>query len=148
MANKKLELLNERFGKLTVTEFMGTDKKGTIWKCLCDCGKEKIACGHLLKRGSIKSCGCLGRGGPKRDLTGKKFGKLIVIRPVVYTEGIRKGKNYWFCKCDCGGTIITLGSNLTNGNTKSCGCLRRESFIKIFSRRPVHIINFKTGEVR
>ena len=56
------------------------------------------------------------------DLTGKKFGKLTVIKRV----GTNKHKRLlWFCKCDCGKTKVVQGDRLKNGKTKSCGCLRK-----------------------
>ena len=67
------------------------------------------------------------------DLTGKKFGKLKVIR----REGSHLGVATWFCECECGGTAIVTGSNLRQGNTKSCGCLVKESAqdrIKVINR--------------
>lgn len=82
------------------------------------------------------------------DLTGQRFGRLIAIRQVIYTEGIRKGRGYWFCQCDCGKTTITSTNCLRRGHTTSCGCYRRSLFIKRFPRRPIFIVNFKTGEVR
>lgn len=46
---------------LTVLEQAGLDKESrTLWRCLCDCGKEKIIVGKLLKNGSVVSCGCYG----------------------------------------------------------------------------------------
>lgn len=30
------------------------------------------------------------------------------------------------CKCDCGNEIEVIGQNLKNGNTKSCGCYRKQ----------------------
>lgn len=58
------------------------------------------------------------------DLSGKKFNKLFVIERV---ENNRHGKSQWRCRCDCGNEIIAVGSSLSSGNTKSCGCLKRES---------------------
>lgn len=55
------------------------------------------------------------------DRTGSRFGRLIVKRFV------GKASNWvgiWECVCDCGKTITALSSNLTSGNTKSCGCLK------------------------
>lgn len=58
------------------------------------------------------------------NLTGDRFGRLTVLNRV----GKDKYNNVmWECKCDCGKTIITRGSNLRNGKTKSCGCLHIES---------------------
>lgn len=58
---------------------------------------------------------------------GDRFGKLTVLEETTKEE--RKnpaGRNYW-CQCDCGNKIIVYGHNLKTGNTKSCGCLNRES---------------------
>lgn len=61
----------------------------------------------------------------RKDLTGERFGKLIVIRfegYKVFNDGHKRSK--WFCKCDCGKEITVMGGALTSGNTKSCGCSR------------------------
>lgn len=55
-----------RFGRLTVYERTSdyVSPKGqheTRWLCICDCGKEKIAKSGDLKKGRVKSCGCLKR---------------------------------------------------------------------------------------
>lgn len=55
------------------------------------------------------------------DITGKRYGKLVAIRP---TEERRFGKVVWECKCDCGNTRYVASSELQNGHVKSCGCLR------------------------
>jgi len=53
-------LLGQRFGLLVVAEYAGLshDKKAT-WKCICDCGVEKVILSRSLKFGSSKSCGCV-----------------------------------------------------------------------------------------
>lgn len=114
------DLTGKRFGLLTVQEYLGNSK----WKCKCDCGNETIVDTRNLNSGKTKSCGCL-RGKnlkgntrnmpPKVDLTGKRFGKLTVIK---YIKG---GK--WECQCDCGNTCIVDTRNLNSGHTRSCGCL-------------------------
>lgn len=55
--NQKKKLLNKKFNKLKVIEFV--DKKGTeyYWKCLCECGNTKITRGHSLLN-NMYSCGC------------------------------------------------------------------------------------------
>ena len=55
------------------------------------------------------------------NLTGKRFGKLVVIKTAGKTKN---GAYLWQCKCDCGNEIIANVGNLKNGHTKSCGCLR------------------------
>ena len=54
-----------------------------------------------------------------KDLTGQRFGKLIVIERV---EGVKP--TTWLCKCDCGKFVKVHRNNLISGATKSCGCLR------------------------
>ena len=58
------------------------------------------------------------------DMTGKKYGRLTVLRK----EGVYKGHDtLWFCKCQCGNSTIVRGSYLRNGHTKTCGhCIRYE----------------------
>lgn len=57
--------------------------------------------------------------GYKIDLSGQKFGKLIVLR---YSHNDKRRKSYWLCRCECGNEVIVSGSNLKSGNTSSCGC--------------------------
>ena len=61
------------------------------------------------------------------DLTGKRFGRLTVIKRVANN---RNNKVMWLCKCDCGKETTVIGSLLYTGRTKSCGCLTREATIK------------------
>ena len=57
------------------------------------------------------------------DLTGQRFGRLVVIERV---PGRMYGKHVgWLCACDCGGTVTTIGGSLRRGAVNSCGCLRR-----------------------
>lgn len=57
------------------------------------------------------------------DLIGRKYERLTVISP----DGRnRHGEMLWLCKCECGNSKVTRGSNLKRGCTKSCGCLSRE----------------------
>lgn len=60
-----------------------------------------------------------------KDITGLKFGRLLVLEKVGFTEKPRWV--IWRCKCDCG-NICDVTSNLLLDNKKrSCGCLRIES---------------------
>ena len=62
-----------------------------------------------------------------RDLTGQKFGKLLVIKRAdnrVYNNG--KERVCWQCLCDCGNTKIVSRDDLVSGFVKSCGCFRKE----------------------
>ncbi len=58
------------------------------------------------------------------NLAGRRFGRLVVI----CRSTITKDRNAWWnCKCDCGQTIDTRSNSLRRGDTKSCGCLHRET---------------------
>lgn len=47
---------------MTVLEFAGINEKGrSLWLCECDCGNKKVVVGTELKRGKVKSCGCMSR---------------------------------------------------------------------------------------
>lgn len=58
------------------------------------------------------------------DLTGERFGRLVVV------ERAEKKGDYtnarWLCKCDCGNYVDVLGTTLRRGESKSCGCYRRD----------------------
>ena len=54
--------VGERFGRLTVIEDCGPKNV----KCVCDCGKTKIAHRKYLRNGDTQSCGCLHRDGMKK----------------------------------------------------------------------------------
>lgn len=49
----------EKYGRLTVLEEAGRTNSGRLkFKCLCDCGNEKIAESSNIERGTTSSCGC------------------------------------------------------------------------------------------
>lgn len=59
-----------------------------------------------------------------KDLIGKKFGRLTVIkRSYPNTE---LGNAIWLCRCDCGKEKVIDGNSLRRGLTRSCGCLNIE----------------------
>ena len=68
----------------------------------------------------------------KIDLTGQRFGKLVVIKEGKHhVQKSGKKITTWDCICDCGGHINVLTNSLRNGNTQSCGCLKKEAGKKI-----------------
>ena len=111
------DITGQRFGKLTTIR--PTEKrinKCVVWECLCDCGNRIEVITNSLTTGNTKSCGCL----KYDDLTGKRFGKLVVLNEA---EKIgMSGKSRWDCLCDCGKQTTVFSTALKSGNTKSCGC--------------------------
>ena len=60
-----------------------------------------------------------------KDMTGKRFGKLLVIK---YShQNPKTFRTYWLCKCECGNKTIVSQSHLHIGKTKSCGCLIKQN---------------------
>ena len=121
--NKNNDLVGKKIGKLTVIE--KTDKKNSsgeyLWKCICDCGKIKYAEGSNLRRGKIKSCGCL-LYKTKVELSGQRFGKLLVLKES--NQRINNHEVLWECLCDCGNKTLVKTNHLISGHTLSCGCLK------------------------
>ena len=120
------DLTGLRIGKLTVLGKSGNKAKdgNPLWRCQCECGRKiETTKRRLLKRrlltGNTRSCGC-GKKPPLKDWVGKRFGMLTVMSYV----GKENGFHLWRCRCDCGKEVDVRQSNLQNGWTKSCGCLR------------------------
>ena len=125
------QLEGKHFGRLTpIKRAYQVDKqqrKRCVWECRCDCGKTTTVSENALKVGATQSCGCLHREIASfrglRDLTGKKFGRLVVV----CREGQQgDGPVYWRVHCDCGQEKTVRGTALTGALTQSCGCLQRE----------------------
>lgn len=114
------QYLHQKFGQLLIIKVI---KEGgqTKFRCKCDCRKEITNIASNVLRGVSRTCG---HTHDRINLTGRKFGKLTVIK-----LGDRKPLSgyqlYWLCKCDCGNEKEILGSNLKLGLIKSCGCLLR-----------------------
>ena len=63
----------------------------------------------------------------KKDLIGKRFGKLVVLYQTEdYVNPQGKHSSRWHCICDCGNEIDVTGTHLKNGNSLSCGCYRNQ----------------------
>ena len=60
----RIPLEGMTFGLLTVLRHVGSDYNGSAYLCRCKCGGEKVCSGRTLRRGKIRSCGCL-KPGPK-----------------------------------------------------------------------------------
>lgn len=59
------------------------------------------------------------KGNAFKNLSDKRFGKLIALYPVNKTKD---NKWQWLCKCDCGNYTLVRGNYLSSGHTLSCGC--------------------------
>jgi len=116
------DLTGQKFGTVNVIS-QANDKisengcRTIMWNCVCDCGNHFVTSSSSLK--NLKTCRkCMGE-----DLTGKKFGRLTVLR----RGGYKGREKLWWCQCDCGSAEkLIYGKYLKNGKTKSCGCYSSE----------------------
>lgn len=58
-----------------------------------------------------------------KDISGRRYGKLVAIKP---TGETKNGRKIWLCQCDCGNTKTTTVTMLNSGKTSSCGCYKIE----------------------
>lgn len=165
--NRIKDLTGQKFGRLTVLYkdendyFTKGGNKIYQWICQCDCGTILSVERNKLKSGHTQSCGCLhaeklgmdideyrlkysslkGNTGILKDLTGKKFGKLTVLRR---DEKSSSKCLKWVCKCECGSIVSVSRNNLNSGHTRSCGCIDSVGESKISNILNEFHINFKT----
>jgi hypothetical protein len=57
------------------------------------------------------------------DLTGRTFGKWIVLPRGGFESNYRNGN--WLVQCECGRLRHIAGEDLLNGRSSSCGCVSR-----------------------
>lgn len=134
----------QRYGRLMAicpTELRSASGE-IVWKCVCDCENVIYVSGGNLQNGNTQSCGCLGKesrhknglkAGPEngkrniKDLTGRVFGRLLVLRRSKYRPQTTYRNINWLCRCSCNRYTIVSSGDLRNKSTQSCGCLNREN---------------------
>lgn len=117
----------DRFGYLSLINKVdrpieSKSKRNSFWLCECVCGKKIVRDATSLRFSNNSSCGCKNNNKLK-DLTGQRFGRLVVLSRDIDKERKenRKGAS-WKCKCDCGKETSASCGSLLSGTTKSCGC--------------------------
>lgn len=150
LSRPRMDLIGQRFGRLTVIEkaddyVIPSGFHYAAWKCKCDCGNIAEVKQQKLIQGVTKSCGCFKRENTSKlkliDLTGRRFGKLTVIERI---EGKDKKSVWWKCKCDCGNYKEARSSCLLSGDCKSCGCLVSYGEEEIIKYLNDNNVNYKT----
>ena len=142
----KINILGQKFGKWTVIGEAPSRGKKSYWLCQCECGTIREVYSSDLRGGRTKSCGC-SHFGPKKNLTGKRFGRLTVLE---CTNIISENhKSYlWKCKCDCGKEIEVPADCL--GSSKgylSCGCLRKDKVKEANQKRAYDLTGQQFGNL-
>lgn len=65
--------------------------------------------------------------GKCEDLTGQAFNRLTVTG---FAGRNKRGCPLWDCVCTCGNLVLgKVAGDIKQGNTKSCGCLKREKTV-------------------
>jgi len=130
MSSKKLNLIGQRFGRLTVISDAGIrvsekGRKSYLWNCICDCGKTTVVTTSNLQGNKVLSCGCYRNERVfetnSKKLQNQTFGRLTAIS-CIHKNGVL----YWKCRCSCGNYVEVIPASLTSGKTRSCGCYQRE----------------------
>lgn len=62
-----------------------------------------------------------------KDISGQKFNRLTAIKFDGCRRTYGKALAFWIFRCDCGTELSRCSTSVISGNTKSCGCLRREA---------------------
>jgi len=62
-----------------------------------------------------------------KDRTGDRIGRLTVVGFAGRKIISGKTRSMWSCRCDCGAVLDVSGDSLNGTNTRSCGCLKRDS---------------------
>lgn len=59
-------------------------------------------------------------GQPIKDIAGKRFGSLVAIEPVIKVTPEGKNRVHWKFQCDCGNTVVRIGSHLARNKINHC----------------------------
>lgn len=135
------DLTGQKFNMLTVIERAPNVGHNTAWYCRCDCGKITKVSTTSLKKGFVKSCGCASN--HNVDLTGKRFGRLTVVKKLPS----QNNRSVWLCKCDCGNETEAKLRDLMRGDTKSCGCFKSDKVKERNDKSSSKIIGKKIGKL-
>src|ERR1700744_640664 len=118
------DLTGKQFGEWTVIRratieelekqgYSHTYSRLVVWICICSCGKEHSVPGVRLKNGLSNRCKTCANSkqfdSQYEDLTGKRFGKLTVIKRIRDSSTYRKRQ--WLCRCDCGIEVMRRPSD-------------------------------------
>ena len=145
MASKTPEDLTEqRFGRLVV--LAKTERQAGrcyFWRCRCDCGKEKDVLSSRLKNGTTRSCGCLIDETLRRDVTGRRHGRLTAVRPTE-KRGLHNS-TVWVWRCDCGAEIERSLHSVGAADNPMCPDCRKKRNAELMEEKRSKIEKFETG---
>lgn len=142
--NNAEDLANKKFNNWTPLYRTENNGRTTMWVCQCDCGNITVVRAIHLKSGRSRQCGNCKIDQSIIDLTGQRFGRLLVLN---MTGNRRNSSVEWHCKCDCGNYIDISSISLRNGTTQSCGCYQKEKLKEAIEQKTIDITNQRFGRL-
>ena len=114
------DLTGKRFGKWVVQEYARKRFVHRTWLCRCDCGVQKYVDEYCLIKARSKQCRRCSWDSYRihfpKDLTGKRFGKWVVLK----YAGKKVAHKIWLCRCDCDVQKHVHESNLVGKLSTQC----------------------------
>jgi hypothetical protein len=118
--------LGRRFGMLLVVQQRPSKSGHTRWLCRCDCGSElTLSSNQLAGKCGFTNCGCIARtitAEQLQTLVGRQYGYWTVVA----YDGREHGRLRYRCRCACGTERDVWLSNLEQGLSTNCGCVREQ----------------------
>lgn len=139
--NKK-NRIGEKHNLLTVVEEVNphitkSGKKQTKVKCLCECGNFHEVVYRDLKRGEIKSCGCLTKACRLDISVHNNYGKLTIVgdaEDYISPQGEKQRRVK--VRCECGGEKEINLQTLRRGTVTDCGCENKKRLEELKNSKP------------
>lgn len=169
---KKINLINQKFGKLTVISSAPSNKRGqAMWVCQCECGNKIIALGNSLRNGHSKSCGCtrnekIRKLNLSHNMSNTRIYKIWQdLKARCYNPNNKEYKNYgargitvcslWkdsfenfynWAMANGYNESLTIDRINVNGNYEPSNCRWADSYLQANNRRNTHYVSYN-GEV-
>lgn len=117
------DLTGQKFGKLLVVERLPKYKgQKTYYRCICDCGNERIVSNDELTNGNAVEClecsKITHQYSQVINRVGEKYNNLTIMEMLPNYKG--NGKTFVRCKCDCGNERISYVYEVVSGKVKCC----------------------------
>lgn len=110
---KIIDITGQKFNDLTAIEVVGKSEKGEkLWRCQCECGREKITSASKLRGNNTKACGLCKPSTLPIDYIGHEVKGIRVVEQAGKTEDNRL---LWKCECIECGDIRLLNSKQIKG---------------------------------
>lgn len=128
LTSKMKDRTNMKRGNLTFLKPSRKNGNKIMWWAQCICGEILEVYSDNNTQISCKTCSNKQKkeklkGRNSLDLTNQKFGRLTALYQL---EERKNNCVMWHCICDCKKELDVQTTSLTSGNTKSCGCLKKE----------------------